>query len=104
MVLYNANKVQIAKRICHNVNLVIVISSLGPLGDTHVTVYILLSLLEANVSNNWRYLVRAWHIEFVYCNVANFCHYEIQAKYNSRITILARGQVVNKSMLYNSLF
>ena len=57
VVRHNASGIVVAEQICHNVNLDVVIGSLGPLGGTHVAVQILSILFEDDVLDEWRYSV-----------------------------------------------
>ena len=83
VVLHKGDKVLVAKRICCNVNSNIVVGSLGPLGDSHVAVQISFSLSMEDVLDNWRYSIRAWLIELVYYNRANFWDHELRVRYKS---------------------
>ena len=80
----------------------VIIGSLGPLRNIHVVVQISSSLSEADVLDDWRYLVLAWPIQFVYYNGASFHDHEVQARYNSRVVALATGPCMKKSWPYNS--
>ena len=91
-----------AEGICCNVSSDDVIGSSGPLGDSHVAVQILSSLSEIDVPDEWRYSVRAWAIEHVYCNGASLKDHEIRATHNSKIAALAMGSTVRKSRPYRS--
>ena len=72
MVLYKNDGVPIARGVCRNVNSDVVIGTTGLLGDSHVAVQISSSLSVADVPNEWRYSIRAWPVEFVFCNGASF--------------------------------
>ena len=102
VVLQNANGAVVAEGICRNVSSNVVIESCGPLGDSHIAVQISSTLSENDVPDEWRYLIRAWPTELVYCNGASFKDHEIRATYNSRIVALAMGSTMRKSCLYRS--
>ena len=89
MVLHKVDGVLVAKGICRNVNSDVMIGSTGPLGDSHVAVQISSSLSMAIVPDDWRYSIRAWSVEFVFCNGASFRDHEVRAKYNFRIAQLS---------------
>ena len=88
--------------ICRNVSSDNVIGSSSLLGHSHVAVQISFSLSEIDVPDEWRYSVRAWTIERVYCNGASLKDHEIRAMHNSRIAALAMGSAVRKSRPYRS--
>ena len=102
VVLQNVSGAVVAEGIYRNVSSDDVIGSSGPLGDSHVAVQISSSLSEIDVPDEWRYLVRAWAIERVYCNGASLKDHEIRATHNSRIAALAMGFAVRKSRPYRS--
>ena len=52
--------------------------------------------------DEWRYSIRAWPVEFVFCNGASFWDHELRAKYNSRIALLSTGPMTRKSQPYTS--
>ena len=54
---HKADKVTVAKGICHNVSSDIVVGSRGLLEDNHVAVQICSSLSMANVPDDWRYSI-----------------------------------------------
>ena len=91
-----------AEGISRNVSLDDVIGSSGPLGDSHMAVQISSSLSKIDVLDEWRYSVRVWPIELVYCNGASLKDHEIRATHNSRIEALAMGSAVRKSRPYCS--
>ena len=77
IVLQNASGAAVAEGICRNVSSDDVIRSFGPFGDSHMAVQISSSFSAIDVPNEWRYSVRAWPIECVYCNGANLKDHEI---------------------------
>ena len=79
VVLHRIDGFPIAKGICWNVSSDIVVGSSGPLGDNRVAIQISSSLSMADVSNEWRYSIRAWPIEFVFYNGASFRDHELRA-------------------------
>ena len=102
VVLYKNDGVPVARGIYCNVSSDVVIGTTGPLGDSHVAVQISSSLSMVDVPDEWRYSIRAWHVEFVFYNGASFRDHELRAKYNSRIALLSTGHVTRKSRPYTS--
>ena len=102
VVLYKNDGVPVARGICRNVSYDVVIGTTGPLGDSHIAVQISSSLSLADVPDEWRYSIRAWPVEFIFCNGASFRDHELRAKYNSRIALLSTGPVTRKSRPYTS--
>ena len=100
VVLQNASGISIASGINRNVSSNVVIGLSGPLGDTHVAVEISASLCQDDVPNEWRYSVRAWPIELVHCNGANFWDHELRARYNSMVADLSSECLKKKSQPY----
>ena len=83
VVLHRANEVPVAKGIYQNVNSNVVVGSTSLLGDSHVAIQISSNLSMADVPDEWRYSIRAWHIEFVFYNGTSFWDHELRAQYNS---------------------
>jgi hypothetical protein len=71
--LTNESGVDVARDICHCVNVDLVIDSDGmPLGNDRVAVQIAESLVEDEVPSEWMFSMRAWHIHRVFLNGASF--------------------------------
>ena len=102
VVLYKSDGVHVARGICRNVSSDVVIGTTGPFGDSHVAVQISSSLSFADVPDEWRYSMRAWPVEFVFCNGASFRDHELRAKYNSRIALLSTRPLTRKTRPYTS--
>ena len=100
VVLLRADGFPIARGICQNVSSDVVVGSSGPLGESHVVIQISSSLSMADVPDEWRYSIRAWPIEFVFYNGANFRDHELRAQYNSRIAGVSTGPSLTKSRPY----
>ena len=70
--LTNESGVDVACEICHNVKAKLVVDSDGmPLDNDHVAVQIVESLLEEDVSSEWMFSMRTWHIRMVFLNGAS---------------------------------
>jgi uncharacterized Fe-S cluster-containing radical SAM superfamily protein len=66
------SQVDVARKICHSVNVDLVIDSNGMLfGNDRVVVQIVELLLEENVPLEWMLSIKAWHIRRVLLNGAN---------------------------------
>ena len=100
VVLHRADGFPIARGICRNVSFDVVVGSSGPLGESHVAIQISSSLSMADVPDEWRYSIRAWPIEFVFYNGANFRDHELRAQYNSRIVGVSTEPSLTKSRPY----
>ena len=67
----------VGKGICHNVDSTLIIDSDNqPLGDDHVAVQIAKSLSERDISSDWVFQLRAWHISHVFLNGASLYNQE----------------------------
>ena len=70
--LQNDAGVIVGKGICHNVDSTLITDSDNQtLGDDRVVVQIAESLIERDVSSDWVFQLRAWHISRVFLNGAS---------------------------------
>jgi hypothetical protein len=75
--LTNESGVDVARGICHNMSIELVIDSDGlPLGNDRVAVQIVESLLEEEIPSEWMFSMRAWHIRRVFLNGASLYDHE----------------------------
>ena len=75
--LQNNAGVVVGKGICHNVDSSLIIDSDNqPLGDDRVAVQIAESLSEHDVSFDWVFQLRAWHISCIFLNGASLYNHE----------------------------
>lgn len=99
--LYGNEGRPVAEGLCHSISYDLVLGSNGPLGHSRVAVQISKSLDAAEVPDEWRYSVRAWPIEKVFCNGASLRDHELRYDHNSRVALLARPES-SRSGRYNS--
>ncbi|KAG0581688.1 hypothetical protein KC19_3G000300 [Ceratodon purpureus] len=99
--LHGIRGTPVAEGICHNISSDLVLGCDGPLGDTHVAVQISKSLDATEVPDEWRYFVRAWPIELVFCSGASLRDHELRYNHNCRIARLAQPES-SRSGRYNS--
>ena len=71
MTLTNEAGTEVARGICHNEDVDLVIDTNGePLGDNRVAIHIAESLCEAEVPSEWMWSMHFWPISRVYLNGA----------------------------------
>jgi hypothetical protein len=76
----------IAKGICHSVNVDFVVDSDGqPLGDDRIAVQIAKFLREEDVPSDWMFSMRAWHITRVFLNSASLYDHEQRFIYKTAL-------------------
>jgi hypothetical protein len=84
--LTNESGVDVARGICHYVNADLVIDSDGmPLGNDRVAVQIAESLVEDEVSYEWMFSMKAWHIRRVFLNGASLYDHDQRHIYNAAV-------------------
>jgi hypothetical protein len=70
--LTNESRSDVARGICHSVKAELVVDSNSmPLGNDRVAVQITESLLEEDVSSEWMFSIKEWHIHRVFLNGAS---------------------------------
>ena len=85
----NESGVDVMRSMCHNVSAELVIDSNNlPLGNDRVAVQIAESLLEEEVSSEWMFSMRAWHLCRVFLNGASFYDHEQQHIYSAAVQAL----------------
>ena len=91
MMLTNESGVGVSCGICHNVKAELVVDSDGmPLGNDRVVVQIEDSLLEEDVSSEWMFPMRAWHIHRMFLNGASLYDHDQRYIYKATIHALNR--------------
>jgi hypothetical protein len=89
--LTNEFGVDVARGICHCVNADLIIDSDGmPLGNDRISVQIAESLVEDEVSSEWMFSMRAWHIRRVFLNGASLYDHDQRHIYNAAVQALNR--------------
>jgi hypothetical protein len=87
--LRNESGVDVARGICHNVKVDLVIDSDGmPSGNDCVAVQIAESLVEDEVPSEWMFSMRAWHIRRVFLNGASLYDHDQRHIYNAAVQAL----------------
>ena len=77
MILTNDLGVDVAQGICHSVNADLIIDNDGmPLDNDCVAIQIAESLVEDEVSFEWMFSMRMWHICTVFLNRASLYDYD----------------------------
>ena len=69
--LYNDERLLVGEGTCHNENSDLVLGATGPLGDTHVAVFVAMSHLEEHLPQERVYSLVAWPIQYVHCHGAS---------------------------------
>jgi hypothetical protein len=83
--------VDVARDICHSVSADLVIDSDGmPLGNDRVAVQIAEPLLEEEVSLQWMFSMRVWHIHRVFLNNTSLYDHDQRHIYNAAVHALNR--------------
>ena len=80
--LYNDEGLLVGEGTCHNVNSDLVLGATGPLGDTHVAVFIFKSHSEEHIPQERVYSLVAWPIQYVHCRGASLQDHEAQDNFN----------------------
>ena len=81
--LQNDAGVVVGEGICHNVDSTLIIDSDNqPLRNDHVAVQIAESLSKHDISSNWVFQLRAWHISHVFLNGASLYNHEQMHLFN----------------------
>jgi hypothetical protein len=89
--LTNESGVDVARGICHSVKAKLVVNSDGmPLDNDRVAVQIAESQLEEDVSFEWMFSMRAWHIRRVFLNGASLYDHDQRHIYKAAIQALNR--------------
>ena len=89
--LTNEFGMDVACGICHSVKAELVVDSDGmPLGNDRVAVQIAKLLLEEDVSFEWMFSMRAWHICRVFLNGASLYDHDQRHIYKAAVQVLNR--------------
>ena len=75
--LYNDEGLLVGEGTCHNVNSNLVLGARGPLGDTHVAVFVAKSHSKEHLPQEWVYSLVAWPIQYVHCRGASLQDHEV---------------------------
>ena len=65
--LYNDEGLLVSEGTCHSVNSDLILGAIGPLGDTHVAVFVAKSHSEEHLPQERVYSLVAWPIQYVHC-------------------------------------
>lgn len=67
----------VAKEKCHNINIKLIVDSNGrPLINDRIAIQIAKLLCKEDVASEWMFLMRAWHITWVFMNGASLYDHE----------------------------
>ena len=69
--LYNDEGLLVGEGTCHSVNSDLVLGATGPLGDSHVAVFVAKLHSEDHLPQERVYSLVAWPIQYVHCRGAN---------------------------------
>jgi hypothetical protein len=91
VILTNELEVDVARGICYNANTNLVIDNDGmPLSYYRIVVETVEALLEEDVSLEWVFSMRVWHICKVFLNGASLYDHDQQHIYNAAVQALNR--------------
>ena len=89
--LINDEGMDVGNGICHSVSADLVVDSDGtPLGNDRVAIQIAKSIREEDVTSEWMFSLRAWHITKVVFNGATLYDHDQQFIYNSTVAAFRR--------------
>ena len=80
--LYNDEGLLVGEGTCHSVNSDLVLGATGPLGDTHVAVFVAKSHSEEHLPQERVYSLVAWPILYVHCRGASLQDHEARDNFN----------------------
>ena len=80
--LYNDEGLLVGEGTCHSMNSDLVLGARGPLGDTHVAVFVAKSLSEEHLPQEQVYSLVAWPIQYVDCRGASLQYHEARDNFN----------------------
>ena len=79
---YNDEKILVGEGTCHSVNSNLVLGATGPLGDTHVAVFVAKSHSEEHLPQERVYSLVAWSIQYVHYRGASLQDHEARDNFN----------------------
>ena len=82
VILYNDERLLVGEGTCHNVNSDLVLGAIGPLGDTHVAVFVAKLHSEEHLPQERVYSLVAWPIQYVHCRGASLQDHEARDNFN----------------------
>ena len=100
--LYNDEGLLVGEGTCHSVNSNLVLGATGPLGDTHVAVFVAKSHSEEHLPQEWVYSLVAWPIQYVHCRGASLQDHEARDNFNCIEAALLNPPSLTSSPLYAS--
>ena len=80
--LYNDEGLLVGEGTCHSVNSDLVLGARGPLGDTHVAVFVAKSHSEEHLPQERIYSLVAWPIQYVHCCGMSLQDHEARDNFN----------------------
>jgi hypothetical protein len=80
--LYNEDGVLLGEGTCHSVNSDLVLGATGPLGDSHVAVFVAKTHSEEHLPKERVYSLVAWPIKYVHCRGASLHDHEARDNFN----------------------
>ena len=80
--LYNEEGVFVGEGTCHSVNSDLVLGTTGPLGDSHVAVFVAKTHSEEHLPKERVYSLVAWPIKYVHCCGASLQDHEARDNFN----------------------
>ena len=80
--LYNEEGVLVGEGTCHSVNSDLVLGATGPLGDSHVVVFVAKTHSQEHLPKERVYSLVAWPIKFVHCRGASLQDHEARDNFN----------------------
>ena len=87
---------------CYSVNSDLVLSATGPLGDTHVAVFVAKSHSEEHLPQERVYSLVAWPIQYVHCRGASLQDHEARDNFDRIQTAILNPPSLTSSRSYTS--
>ena len=100
--LYNDEGLLVGEGTCHSVNSDLALGATGPLGDTHVAVFVAKSHSEDHLPQEQVYPLVAWPIQYVHCRGASLQDHEARDNFNRIQAALLNPPSLTSSRPYTS--
>ena len=101
--LYNEAGLLVGTGTCHSVSSDFVLGANGPLGDTHVAIFIAQSFSEEDLPKEREYSLLAWPINLVHCRGASLRDHEAWDNYRKLQERILNPPVSSSKRPYTSV-
>ena len=100
--LYNDEGLIVGEGTCHSMNSDLVLGATGPLGDTHIAVFVAKSHSEDHLPQERVYSLVAWPIQYVHCRGVSLQDHEARDNFNCIQAALLNPLSLTSSQPYTS--